>query len=68
METRITILCDNTISRSGFVGEHGFSCLIERGDGKCLFDTGPGMSLPLNLDVLDLNLKGLESVVISHGH
>ncbi len=68
METRVTIVCDNSISRSGFVGEHGFSCLIERGDKKYLFDTGPGMSLPLNLKTLDMGLKGLDTVFISHGH
>ena len=68
METRITILCDNNISRSGFVGEHGFSCLIERGDEKYLFDTGAGMSLPINLNTLDINLEGLDRVFISHGH
>ncbi len=68
METRVTILCDNSISRSGFVGEHGFSCIIERGDEKYLFDTGPGRSLPINLDVLDTDLDGLNRVFISHGH
>ena len=68
METRVTIVCDNSISRSGFVGEHGFSCLIERGDKKYLFDTGPGMSLPLNLKTLDMGLKGIDTVFISHGH
>ena len=68
METRVTILCDNSISRSGFVGEHGFSCLIERGDKKYLFDTGPGMSLPMNLKTLNMNLEGLERIFISHGH
>jgi len=68
METRITILCDNNISRSGFVGEHGFSCLIERGEKKYLFDTGPGMSLPLNLKTLDMDLEGLDKAFISHGH
>jgi 7,8-dihydropterin-6-yl-methyl-4-(beta-D-ribofuranosyl)aminobenzene 5'-phosphate synthase len=68
METRVAILCDNSISRSGFVGEHGFSCLIERGDKKYLFDTGPGMSLPMNLKTLNMNLEGLDRIFISHGH
>lgn len=58
METIITVLCDNSISKSGFVGEHGFSILIERGDEKYLFDAGPGMSLPLNLKALNRNLDG----------
>ena len=68
MDIDITILCDNSISKSGFIGEHGFSLLIERDDKKYLFDTGPGMSLPLNLKVLNKNLKGLDKVFISHGH
>jgi 7,8-dihydropterin-6-yl-methyl-4-(beta-D-ribofuranosyl)aminobenzene 5'-phosphate synthase len=68
METCITILCDNSISRSGFVGEHGFSCLIERGGEKYLFDTGPGMSLAMNLKKLNMDLQGLDRIFISHGH
>jgi 7,8-dihydropterin-6-yl-methyl-4-(beta-D-ribofuranosyl)aminobenzene 5'-phosphate synthase len=68
MDISITILCDNGISRSGFIGEHGFSLLIESGDKKYLFDTGPGMSLPLNLKVLNKDLKSLDKVFMSHGH
>lgn len=68
MDIDITILCDNSISKSGFIGEHGFSLLIERDDKKYLFDTGPGMSLPLNLKGLNKNLKGLDKVFMSHGH
>ena len=64
----ITILCDNSISKPGFIGEHGFSVLIEREDKKYLFDTGPGMSLPLNLKTLGKDLKGVEKIFISHGH
>jgi len=68
MKTTITILCDNSISRSGFIGEHGFSALIERRQEKYLFDTGPGMSLPLNLKTLKKDLTGLKKVFLSHGH
>ena len=68
METRITVLCDNSISRSGFVGEHGFACMIERGGEKYLFDTGPGISLPMNLKTLNMDLEDLRRVFISHGH
>lgn len=64
----ITILCDNSISKPGFIGEHGFSVLIEREDKKYLFDTGPGMSLPLNLKTLGKDLQGVEKIFISHGH
>lgn len=68
MANVVTILCDNTISQSGVVGEHGFSVLIEKGEEKYLFDTGPGMSLPLNLKTLNKNFNGLKQVFISHGH
>ncbi len=68
MDISITILCDNSISKTGFVGEHGLSVLIERDDGKYLFDTGPGMSLPLNLKILNKDLKSLNKIFISHGH
>lgn len=68
MKTGVTIVCDNSISRSGFVGEHGFSCLIERGGERVLFDTGPGRSLPINLEVVDMDLSGLDRICISHGH
>jgi len=68
MDIDITILCDNSINKSGFVGEHGFSLLIERNDKKYLFDTGPGMSLPLNFKVLNKDFKRLDKVFISHGH
>jgi 7,8-dihydropterin-6-yl-methyl-4-(beta-D-ribofuranosyl)aminobenzene 5'-phosphate synthase len=68
MKTCLTILCDNSISRSGFIGEHGFSVLINRGEQKYLLDTGPGMSLPLNLQAAGQNLDGLNGVFLSHGH
>ena len=68
MTTAISILCDNNISRSGFIGEHGFSALLERKEGNYLFDTGPGLSLPLNLKALQKDLTGLHKVFLSHGH
>ena len=64
----ISILCDNSISRPGLIGEHGFSVLIERDNTRYLFDTGPGMSLPLNLKTMGKDLKGVEKIFISHGH
>ena len=68
MKTGITILCDNYIAASGLVGEHGFALMIERGEEKLLFDTGPGLSLPMNLDFLEKDLENLSAVSLSHGH
>jgi len=70
METEniITVVCDNSINRPGIIGEHGFSVLIERDNKRYLFDTGPGMSLPLNLKTMGRDLQGVEKIFISHGH
>jgi 7,8-dihydropterin-6-yl-methyl-4-(beta-D-ribofuranosyl)aminobenzene 5'-phosphate synthase len=68
METTLTILSDNCISGSGFIGEHGFSVLIERGERRFLFDTGQGTAMPINLKTLQKGLRGLHRLFISHGH
>ena len=68
MKTTVTILCDNYVGKSGLIGEHGFCVMIERGNEKYLWDTSPGISLPHNLKHLDKNLKGLNGIVLSHGH
>ncbi len=65
---KITILCDNCISRSGFLAEHGFSALIEQGPNKFLFDTGQGIVLPNNVKTAGAQLKGIDTIFISHGH
>jgi 7,8-dihydropterin-6-yl-methyl-4-(beta-D-ribofuranosyl)aminobenzene 5'-phosphate synthase len=68
VELRITILCENTAAPSGFIGEHGFSALIERGNKKILFDTGQGLGLLHNAELLGVDLAEINDVVLSHGH
>jgi len=68
METVISVLCDNSIKAPGFMGEHGFSVLIERNGEKLLFDSGSGLSIAHNLKKLDRDLKGLTKILVSHGH
>lgn len=69
MRLRITILCENTVGRPiPAIGEHGFSCLVETPTGSYLFDTGGGLSLRHNADVLGTDLSRLRGVVLSHGH
>ena len=68
MNVRITILCENTASSIGLIGEHGFSALIERDKEKVLFDTGQGLGLVHNADVLGVDLRDITEVVLSHGH
>jgi 7,8-dihydropterin-6-yl-methyl-4-(beta-D-ribofuranosyl)aminobenzene 5'-phosphate synthase len=67
--TKITILVDNNVQPGrGLLAEHGFSALIERGSDRVLFDTGQGKALPWNARILDIDLSGIDMVVLSHGH
>lgn len=69
--TKITILVDNNVRRDlGLIlmAEHGFSALVERGGERILFDTGKGAALPHNARALGADLKGLDCVILSHGH
>jgi metal-dependent hydrolase (beta-lactamase superfamily II) len=66
--TTIQILCDNNIGRIDFLGEHGFSVLIEHLDKTYLFDTGQGSTLPQNVKNGDVDLQSIEAILLSHGH
>jgi len=61
------------ISRSTVVAEHGLSMLVRvsRGDEfhSILFDTGyTEIGVPHNLKELEIDLSGIEAIVLSHGH
>ena len=69
MQTKLTILCENSVGRPfGVVGEHGFACFIETEAGNVLFDTGQGMGICGNAAVLGKNLASIQAIAISHGH
>jgi 7,8-dihydropterin-6-yl-methyl-4-(beta-D-ribofuranosyl)aminobenzene 5'-phosphate synthase len=69
MNSRITILCDNTVGPlAGTLGEHGFAALVERPGGSILFDTGQGDALLHNAMRMKRDLHGLAGVALSHGH
>jgi 7,8-dihydropterin-6-yl-methyl-4-(beta-D-ribofuranosyl)aminobenzene 5'-phosphate synthase len=69
MSVKLTILCENSVGRPfGVVGEHGFACLIETGDGSVLFDTGQGMGICGNARALGKDLASVKAIAISHGH
>lgn len=69
MQGRLTILCENTVTRpGGLVGEHGFAALLETDQGRYLFDTGKGLGLLANARLLDKDLTRLDGVILSHGH
>ncbi len=66
---RITTLIDNhALPESNLEAEHGFSCFIEIGHIRVLFDTGCGAAFIRNADKLGVDLSDLDHLVISHGH
>lgn len=68
MNWNITVLCENSVASPGFLGEHGFSALVETPDAKILFDTGQGFGLIHNALRLQKDLRQVSQVVLSHGH
>jgi 7,8-dihydropterin-6-yl-methyl-4-(beta-D-ribofuranosyl)aminobenzene 5'-phosphate synthase len=60
-------------TKVGLMAEHGFSALVTVHRGgrstRLLFDTGlsPG-AMTINADRLGIDLSGIQSVVLSHGH
>ncbi len=67
-EVKITTICENRTPRSGLLGEHGLSMLLEAWGERILFDTGAGATLACNAARLGLDLTRLDAVVLSHGH
>ncbi len=68
MKTKITVLCENSvIVPLPFIGEHGFSCLIESED-TTLFDTGQGLGIINNMAKMGKSVDAIRRIILSHGH
>ncbi len=68
-EITITILYDNYIFLPDTKSDWGFSCLIESKEKTVLFDTGTyGEILMHNVKQLDINLRKVDLIVLSHIH
>ncbi|MDA7747307.1 MBL fold metallo-hydrolase [Psychromonas sp.] len=67
MATTITLLVDNQ-AQIGLKHEHGFSLMIEHEGKRILFDNGQNEALFYNADKLNISLKNLDIIVLSHGH
>ncbi len=67
-EVRIWVLSDNTAAPPVFEAEHGLSLLVEVEGRRFLLDAGQGGAAVRNADRLGLDLRGVEAVVLSHGH
>ena len=67
-EIKITVLVENSVNAGGLRAEHGLAWHIQFGSRQILFDTGQSDLLIQNARALQLDLRGLEAVVLSHGH
>jgi 7,8-dihydropterin-6-yl-methyl-4-(beta-D-ribofuranosyl)aminobenzene 5'-phosphate synthase len=66
---KFTILYDNYLYKEGTKSDWGFSCLIEGIEKTILFDTGTQPDILMhNVKQLNVNLKEVELIVISHNH
>jgi len=65
---KITMLVENTSSVPAIKTQHGLSVYIETAKHKVLFDTAwDGLCLR-NAEALGIDLKAVDTLVISHGH
>ena len=65
---KITCLMENTTGNVNCQSEHGLSLLVETKDRTILVDTGASGLFLENANKLDVNLRKVETVFLSHGH
>lgn len=69
MTLKITVLLENKKRKnSSLVAKPGLSLLIQANESTILFDTGPDDSFYQNAVSMDIDLKKIDAVVLSHGH
>ena len=65
---KLTALVENTTCREDLGAEHGLSLYVETGDRKLLFDAGQTDLYRENAEKLGIDLKKVDTFVLSHGH
>jgi 7,8-dihydropterin-6-yl-methyl-4-(beta-D-ribofuranosyl)aminobenzene 5'-phosphate synthase len=72
---KVTVLVEDSVNvkNPNLIAKHGLSLLVETKfagiDSKFLMDSGPGPDIALrNADMIDVDLKKIDSIMISHGH
>lgn len=67
MDIRITTLSENTAT-FGSIAEWGLSMLVEADGVNVLFDTGASFSAVYNAHLMNIDLRTIDRIVLSHGH
>lgn len=65
---KIINLIENTKGHEGCAYAHGLSFYVETTKHKLLLDLGPSEETLHNADKLGINLKEVDTVILSHGH
>ncbi len=65
---KIKTLVENNSCSENLISEHGLSLYVETENHKILFDTGKTDLFIQNAEKLNIDLKEVDTVVISHGH
>jgi len=64
---KISVLTENHAG-SITMAEHGLSYLIELDGKRILFDTGQSEMFLRNAEVMNISMKNIDIVILSHGH
>ena len=67
-DMRIVNLIENTEGKTGCAYAHGLSFYIETPRHRVLMDLGPGEATLDNASRLGIDLKKVDTVILSHGH
>ncbi len=65
---RIVCLAENTASDERFGAEHGLSLYIETAHRHILFDMGQSSLFAKNASQLGVDLRNVDTAIVSHGH
>ena len=65
---RIINLIENTEGKAGCAAAHGLSFYIETAKHRLLVDLGPSAETLTNAEKLGVDLKRVDTVILSHGH
>ncbi|GAB6181467.1 MBL fold metallo-hydrolase [Desulfotomaculum defluvii] len=67
-ELRVTVVSENSANKKNLMAEHGLSLLVETSDYSLLFDTGQGLTIESNVRALQMDLRQINAIALSHGH
>ena len=65
---KIVTLVENSCGNEKCIAEHGLSIYIETQKHKLLLDTGQTDAVVKNAEALGIDLSGVDTVILSHGH